>query len=220
GPFSIHMWRQSDCLSFTLNYAQEGMNFFEPKIHWSGDDPEGRTASEFPIIYYIVAGLWKIFGQHEWILRAINLLIVYLGLFYLFKFCRKYLESDFWATYIPLLVFTSPVLVYYSNNFLMNAPSFGLVLIALYYYWQFIAQKRTSGFNIALVLFLVAGLLKITALLLFTAILIVHLMSLVPRLKSTFKIPDLIRPHHLISFGAVTLIIFLWIRWSQHYNLI
>jgi hypothetical protein len=48
-----HLWRQSDCLSITMNYYKENLNFFTPAIHWVGDKG-GKTISEFPIIYYTV----------------------------------------------------------------------------------------------------------------------------------------------------------------------
>ena len=107
-PYSIHQWRQADCLSITMNYYMEGLNFFEPKIHWLADGKDGKTVSDFPIIYYIVAKLWKVFGYHEYIFRLINTLIVFTGLFCLFKFIGNLLSDKFWAYIITFLLFTSP----------------------------------------------------------------------------------------------------------------
>ena len=84
-PYSIHAWRQADCLSFTLNFYKENLKFWEPAINGLGVDGQGRTVSEFPIIYYTVAQLWKIFGQHESIFRLINIAIVFFGLFNLHR---------------------------------------------------------------------------------------------------------------------------------------
>ena len=84
-PQSLHLWRQCDCLSITLNYYQDSNNFFEPAIHNLGHDGTGKTISEFPVIYYLVAQIWKIFGIHEFIFRLIILLLFYAGLFSVFK---------------------------------------------------------------------------------------------------------------------------------------
>src|SRR5687767_1524100 len=65
-PGSIHQWRQTDCLSITKNYYEEGMNFFSPRIHYQGVEG-GKAVSECPILNYSVACLWKIFGEHEFI---------------------------------------------------------------------------------------------------------------------------------------------------------
>ena len=79
-PSSIHQWRQADALSITKNYFEEGMHFFEAKIHFQGSI-EGKAIGEFPIIYYINASIWKITGQNYITVRLLNLCIVFLGLF-------------------------------------------------------------------------------------------------------------------------------------------
>ena len=85
GPYSIHMWRQACDLTWTKNYLEEGFQFFKPSVHWTSLNNRDQAAQQFPIINYTVALKWDIFGQHEFIFRLLNLLIVYLGLFYLFK---------------------------------------------------------------------------------------------------------------------------------------
>ena len=85
-PFSEHQWRQCDCLSIADNYYAEGMHFFSPEVHWSGNTGDGKTStSECPLIYYTVAALWKVFGYHEFIYRLLNILIAFCGLYALFK---------------------------------------------------------------------------------------------------------------------------------------
>src|SRR6188768_4374760 len=69
-PSSTHQWRQTDCLSITKNYYEEGMHFFEPKIHYQGPK-DGHAVSELPILNYTVAALWKVFGEHEFIYRLL-----------------------------------------------------------------------------------------------------------------------------------------------------
>ncbi len=218
GPFSIHYWRQSSGLSIALNYEKEDIGFFEPTIHWTGDLENGKTVVEFPVIYYLAGKLWKVFGHHEFIFRLINLLILYTGLFYLFMFLREFLKSDFWAIVIPLILFTSPTLVYYGNNTLMNTPAFGLVLIAAYYYWHFIQTGKANPLYVSMSIFMLAGLLKLTALILFTSILLIHLIAIIPRLKKVLNIKNLFRPVHLVPFAIVIIINVAWVQWVKAYN--
>ena len=82
-PYSMHQWRQADCLSFTKNYYEEGVNFFSPKIHFQGST-EGKALSEFPLINYSVAGLWKVFGEHEYLYRFLVLALFFTALCFLF----------------------------------------------------------------------------------------------------------------------------------------
>jgi len=119
-PQSVHHWRQSDCASMSLNYYQTGMCFFKPQTHnlTSDNNTTGYVAtSEIPIGYYFVAILYKVFGPHDFIYRVVNTLIFLLGLFYLFKICCLLFNDFFWSSVVTLFFFTSPVLVYYGNNY-------------------------------------------------------------------------------------------------------
>lgn len=218
GPFSIHYWRQSNGTSLALNYAKEDIGFFEPTIHWTGNSDSGKSIGEFPLIYFIVGKIWKLTGHRPFIFRLLNLLIFYTGLFYLFRFLKEFLEDNFWAIVLPLLLFTSPVLVYYANNTLMNAPSFGLVLVGAYYYWKYQRTGKTAPLYLSMLIFLLAGLLKPTALILFTGILIIHLLLLIRRLRKAFNISLRSRPIHLIPFAVVILGNIAWFQWVKNYN--
>ncbi|MFV0269308.1 MAG: ArnT family glycosyltransferase [Draconibacterium sp.] len=170
-PYSNHTWRQADCLSITMNYYKENLNFFTPEVHWTGDKENGKTMSEFPIIYYTVAQLWKIFGQQEFISRLINILIVFSGLFSLFKLSGRILKDTFWSFFIPLIVFTSPLLIFYTNNFLSNAPAFGLALTGTYFFYRYDEKHNKKWLILSMAFFTLSGLLKITSLIIFMAIL-------------------------------------------------
>lgn len=218
GPCSMHMWRQADCLSITKNYLEDGFHFFKPSIHWTTIDNKDRAVSEFPIMYYFAALIWYVFGQHEFIFRLINMSIVFIGLFYLFKLSYEILSDNFWSYYIPLFLFTSPTLVYYSNNFLMNAPSFGLVLIGLYYYWRFEKSSKSKFLYFSMLIFLFAGLLKVTSLLLLTAIFFVHLASQFKIIRKKLDLPKFGKLIHIVPMLIVYFIVFAWIYWAKDYN--
>ena len=218
GPFSIHYWRQSSGTSIARNYEKENIGFFEPTIHWTGDGDSGKTVVEFPILYYIVGKIWKWVGHREFIFRLLNLLIVYTGLFYLFRFLKEFLRDDFWAVLLPLLLFTSPTLVYYADNTLMDAPAFGLVLIGAYYYWRYSQSGKTFPLCLSMSFFLMAGLLKLSALLLFTAILLIHLFANLRFFKKTYDLQRWFRPVHLIPFAIVIGVNLGWTLWAMAYN--
>ncbi len=211
-----HMWRQADCLSITMNYYMDGLNFFTPQIHWTGPDGHGKTISEFPVIYYTVAKLWKVFGHHEFIFRLINLLFVFSGFFALYRLGYTYLNDSFWAFFIPLFLFTSPALVYYSNNFLMNAPSFGIALTALFFYAKWHRQKQRKWLVLSMLLFLLAGLLKVTSLIIFMALLSLLVYQ---SFKSILKEETSIKKvwPKVVPFLLVILATFSWYSYARHY---
>lgn len=213
-PGYHHIWRQTDCLSITMNYYQDNRDFFRPAIHWQGESG-GRTISEFPIIYFSVAQLWKIFGPHEFIFRLINILIVFSGLFCLFRFAREFLSDTFWAILIPIFLFTSPGLGFFTNNFLADAPALGLALIACYFYWKAFSLNRKKWYYLAFLFFLLAGLLKISSLLIFIALFILQFYRIVFRRgEKTWSN----KSSRLLPFGVVLLFIFAWLIYTVYYN--
>src|ERR1700741_1998807 len=74
-PKSLHQFRQTDCLALADNYYNGNWNLFEPAINLlcSDNNTTGKSAGEFPLVYYIVAILWKLFGKHEYIFRLVTI---------------------------------------------------------------------------------------------------------------------------------------------------
>lgn len=217
GPYSNHIWRQADCLSITQNYYEENLNFFTPEVHWTGNKENGKTISEFPVLYYTVAKLWKIFGKHEFIFRLINLLIVFLGLFSLRKLTHEILNDKFWSFFIPLFLFTSPTLIFYTNNFLPNAPAFGLALTGTYLYYQFYITGSRKKLIIAMLIFLLAGLLKLTSLIIFIAILgVLTINGLILIFKNKGSLKSLL--NKILPFLLVLVVIAIWYFYARYYN--
>ncbi len=216
-PQSIHQWRQCDCLSFTQTYYKDGNNFFEPKVLYLGTDNTGKTATEFPIIYYTIAQIWKIFGKHEFIYRAFVLILSFFGLFSLFKMSEDILKDSFLALWISFILFSSPMLVYYANNFLMNVPAFSIALVALYYFYLFYKYSVNKYLYISVLFYSLAGLIKIPALTSFVAIIGLLLFEQLKILKTEKKIFfDLKR-----QFPALLLVIILvgsWYLYAAYYN--
>lgn len=176
-PIADHTWAQCDRASVARNYAQESMNFFLPRVHYTAGKT-GISGLEFPIINYSAAILYKIFGFHERYYRLIMLLLVFSGLFAIFKLCDLYLNDIFLSVFVCLAWYLSPLLVCYTPNFIPDAGSLGLILVAWYGFFK--STKSPSGkFQL---IFLCAGLfaslIKLTALISVISILSVSVLNL------------------------------------------
>ena len=171
GPQSVHMWRQSDCLSFTLNYYMENRGLFEPAINFIGEKGNGQTVSDFPFLYYIVGKIWQVTGQHEFIFRGLVLTFFFTGLFFLYRTLTTLFNDRIWAIMVSLMMFTSPVLSYYSCNFLMEIPALSLALIGWFFFFRFYQTGQNKWLWITMLVFTLAGLLKVSALLSYFALL-------------------------------------------------
>lgn len=222
-PQSVHHWRQSDCASIALNYYQDGMRFFQPQTHNLSSDgsTSGYSAtSEIPILYYFVAILYKIFGYHDFIFRLLNTLIFMLGLYYLFKSCLLLYGDFFWSAATSLFFFTSPVLVYYGNNYLSDSVAFSFALIGWYYLLKFYFESRQKLFYLSSFFFLLAGANKITALISFVAISIVFLAEYSRIFR--FRVEGKIFSKPLFTAIPVLLvftIIASWVFYAKSFNL-
>ena len=216
GPYGIHTWRQADCLSITDNYFTNGLSFWEPEIHnfISDGKTSGKSAGEFPILYYLIALLWEIFGKSEGIYRIVVLSLNVTGFYYLYKILKDLFTNKFWALCITLCFFSTPILLFYGSSFLTNVPAFSLVLIGWYHFNRFYKEKKMTYLYFSLFFFVIAGLLKITAFI--SAIAILGLLG-IELIRSFFKIKPQVFHSILKSFIPFVLAIILLVLWYKFY---
>ena len=164
-PQSLHIWRQADGLSITQNYYQRNNPLLEPEIYnmLADNSSSGRSAGEFPGLYYFVASLWKVTGKSEALFRLIVLLFTFAGLYLLFRTARGFLKDTWQALFISLMPLTSVIFVSYSFNFLPNMPAFSLVLGGWYFTWKFHLTRRNAWLWAAMASFSLGMLLKISS---------------------------------------------------------
>lgn len=161
-PKTVHAWRQADCLNFTLNYYNNRASFFEPRVNNISNFGDSKTASDFPLVQYTVAQIWKVFGKSIMLFKLINLGFLLLGLVYLFKLAYYWTKDYFLSIITSAFVFTSPVLVNYGPSFINEIQSFGLGLAGFYYAIKWIDEKKKKQFYAIILLFLFAGLAKVS----------------------------------------------------------
>jgi hypothetical protein len=219
GPVSRHYWRQSDGASFARCYYEEGMRFFQPRLHHVVGG-EHAAVGEFPILYYAVAGLYGLFGPRDAWFRVFNFSLFLLGLAALYSLLLEAYERDIVLALLPPgLLLASPLLAFYSFNFLPNAPAFGLMLCGAWVYWRGRRANKAWLGAAALALVVLAGLIKISALLPFVAFVGAGLLCRLffPKLESARRLfPSW---GALLAAAAVTLaIVSAWYAWAAQYN--
>lgn len=220
-PQSIHYFRQTDCASVALNYYQNGMHFFEPEIMnlHADDDTSGYSVGEFPGIYYVVAVLYKIFGFNEAFFRGVNLLIFYLGLFALFKLLKGFLKDNFWSIAISLLFFVSPIIAYYANNFIPDTSALAFTFIGWYYFFRFNNLKKYKHLNLAMLFFLFASVLKITAAISVIVLMMIYLIEKFNLYKFGKAEKSFSRKiKHVIPLILTFLLIIAWYSFAIYYK--
>jgi len=162
-PTSIHSSAQCQRASIALNYYENDMNFFLPQVQ-RYSLMGGVTGVEFPIIYYMDALAYKVFGFNEVYGRIISLLIVSLGIFAFFLISQKVLKSTIMAILVVGSASFSPVLLFYSPNFMPDAPSMAMVLASWYFFFKYLDTPKTKYITLFLLLSTLAALIKVVAL--------------------------------------------------------
>src|ERR1019366_7525126 len=188
-------------------------------IHRIGLCDNGKTVSEFPIIYYTIAKLWKVFGYHEWIFRLMNTLILFSALFALFKFYEDVLKNSVWAIMITLFFFTSPILVFYGNNFTADVPALSMAIIAWFFFWKFYKTEKNKWLAVSALFFMTGILLKASAGISFICVGVVFLLEFfnIIKFKNEEKIFKQPYKQSLIFIIPLTLV-FVWYAYASHYN--
>ena len=161
-PQSIHQWAQCDRASVAYNYFTKGFHFFTPQVH-NISNGTGITGLEFPVINYIAAIGYALFGVHEYIYRLIIFLLMVFGLLNAYKLADMMLNGRLIAALPVYLLFVSPVLAYYGIGFLPDPASLGLSLSAWYYFFKWRMSKKKVPLIAAFVFSTFAGLIKISA---------------------------------------------------------
>lgn len=223
-PQSLHIWRQSDCASYTWGYATQTLNFFQPEMNNLAPNGTGQVATEFPILYYISGVLYRVFGIVPAIPRILNISFMLIGLFSLYRILKELFTQKFWPIIIPMFLFTSPLLAFFTNNFLPDMPAFGLSIWATYYFFLYATKGHTrKHYILSLSLFLLAALLKLSFVLPFLVLLCIYLIEQIPALrKNLLRLPTelfaLTNKQHILSFFGVFLLFSSWYIYASWYS--
>ena len=129
-PLSIHQGAQADRASIALNYYRVSMNFLEPRVMETATK-DGITPCEFPLVNYVVACFYKLFGYHPFWYRFLMWCLMGAGLWAVFDILCLWLANKWAALLVAFTWFFSPILDFYTPNFLPDTASLALVLLAL-----------------------------------------------------------------------------------------
>jgi dolichyl-phosphate-mannose-protein mannosyltransferase len=219
-PRSTHQWRQADSASLALNYYQDGLNFFKPRMHYvMGGEGYVTGAGEAPIFYYLVGIGYKLFGPHEGIFRLLSLLTFLLGLFLIAKIIS--IEARDWFSPVILagIIMVSPVIAFYSFNFTPNIPAQGLAMIGIWFFYLFYKSGLIKHFHWSMFFYMLAGLIKISSMMSFIVILGLYFLDIAGLLKKVNEQRIFEKAWRFIpGFLAVFAGLFFWKLWADHYN--
>lgn len=124
GPISIHAWRQADAESMIMRYYHEGLPLLQPRTY-NVMNADGQAISEFPLLYWLSAKLYHLFGIYPIIARLLHWALVLGGLYALFLIGFRQIKSPIWGFLPSVLVLISPLLAYYGFNVFPDSAALG-----------------------------------------------------------------------------------------------
>ena len=133
-------WRQSDVAAIARNYLQGGFHFARPQIDWAGDAP-GYVGTEFPILPFVAAICYKIFGVHEWIGRVQALVLFAISLPFFFLLVRK-IVGEIGAVWALFFYSFAPLGIMAGRCFMPDMPSLALSIIGLYFFQRWVDESE------------------------------------------------------------------------------
>ncbi len=123
-------WRQSDVAAISRNFTAPDSHFAYPQIDWAGD-AAGYVGTEFPILSFVAAGGYKLFGVHEWIGRLQALMFFAISIPFFVALVRHAMGGSAAVGALCLYAF-APVTLMSSRCFMPDMPSLSLSIIGLY----------------------------------------------------------------------------------------
>ena len=213
-------WRQSDVAAIARNYLENGFHFTRPQIDWAGNE-RGFVGTEFPILPFVAALVYKSLGVHEWIGRIQGVLFFVAALPFFFGLVRRILGETvaLWAAFFYAF---APLSIVASRAFIPDMPSLSLGIIGTYFFLRWIEEDKFRWLVWSAVLVSLALLIKLP-----TAIIGAPLFYLVTRRDMLLHVPksDVPRPvapkkgfarWEMWFFAAVTLIPSAIWYWHAH----
>lgn len=216
-PKGIHQSAQCDRASLAQNYYYNGFNFIYPEVNETRCI-DGVVSCEMPVISYLAALSFKIFSYDEFYFRLISYCFFsggMMALYFLFLTRMGHLLSLLFVLFVQ----SSPIILFYCNNFLPDISSLGLALMAWYLFFRrYISHEFLPAFKSKfsdLLFILCLGLsvaVKTTSLLQWLSMSGLLLLSFIP----VSGIQILNRKSLILSLSISLAIPLGWYMWSRH----
>jgi hypothetical protein len=156
--FDKHPYRQFDTAAVARNFYDSGMNILYPQVDWRGSG-EGYVEMEFQVYTYTTAVLYRIFGPHEWLGRAVSTVCYVLSAILLFLLVRRAFDERA-ALFAVLFYSILPLTFYHTRTFQPSAMLSLGSIAAVYFFWAWTEDERWWQLGLAWLGVTIAALIK------------------------------------------------------------
>lgn len=160
------VWRQSDLWAQARGFLTEDANPLHPRVAWRGTS-SGIAESEFPLVSWTTSALWRVFGTHDQLLRAVPFLAGLISL-WIFLLVARDLLGSLGAAVAVACVAVAPLSVFVGTAVQSDGVMLAAVLVTVFATIRWTSDEsswRSLRWPALVALSLtVAGLMKPTAL--------------------------------------------------------
>jgi hypothetical protein len=164
---SVHVWRQTQTQTNIINFYEEDMNIFNPRRNERGNE-DGIFRMEFPIMQWMVACLYKVFGNHLIISRIFMFVIGLLSTFGLYKLLYFLFNNITIASIGAWAITFSPGFFYYTINPLPDNFALCCSIWGLAFFFRWYQNKRDLSLILSGVFFALGALSKLPFIIFFS----------------------------------------------------
>ena len=155
-PLDAHSYRQTITLGIARNYVEWDANFLRPRTILCDSRP-GYEITEFPILNYMIAGFWSVFGEQNWIFRLIGIIAASFGIWSLYHILRRLIDPR--AALAGAVLFGTSVAFSYARKAMPDVFSVSLVLVGIHFAVRYL-ERGKMGHLLAFIGFAAIGMLS------------------------------------------------------------
>src|SRR3954471_10419061 len=133
-------WRQSDVAAIARNFFENGFHFTRPQIDWAGNEP-GFVGTEFPVLPFLAAVVYRSVGVEEWIGRIQGVLFFVAALPFFFGIVRRTF-GEVAANWAAFFYGFAPLSIVASRAFMPDVPSLSLGIAGIYFFLRWMETER------------------------------------------------------------------------------
>jgi hypothetical protein len=137
----FHVWRQTQTQTVINNFYSDDFNIFHPKINDKADT-DRIMRMEFPIMQWLFAIFFKLFGNHLIISRILTFIIGLFSVLGMYSLARNIFKNSTIAIIAAWTFNFSPVFYYYTLNPLPDNFALCFAIWSMAFLFKYHNQKR------------------------------------------------------------------------------
>ena len=163
---SIHSWRQTQTQSTINNFYEEDMNILNPRRNDRGNG-DGIFRMEFPLMQWLVAGSYYVFGKSILVTRLFMFGIGLLSVLGMYKLLLILFEKEILAIFGAWAFNFSPSFFYYTINPLPDNLALCCAIWGLVMFFKWTESNKTKQLILCGILLSIGVLCKLPFILYF-----------------------------------------------------